>query len=121
VVERHFGADSLTLAIQVRLPRSSEGRTNADARANTLPRSLGRTLSHTHTVTRTRTSDCAQDGASAGQTVPHVHVHVLPRKAGDFKENDEIYDAIDEAAKDMARWVQTGGETVLAIQCVPGK
>ncbi|KAG1671713.1 hypothetical protein FOA52_007505 [Chlamydomonas sp. UWO 241] len=44
-----------------------------------------------------------QDGASAGQTVPHVHVHVLPRKAGDFKENDEVYDAIDEAAKGMAR------------------
>ncbi|KAI3420473.1 uncharacterized protein J3R85_012778 [Psidium guajava] len=42
-----------------------------------------------------------QDGPQAGQTVPHVHVHILPRKAGDFKENDEIYDAIDEKEKEL--------------------
>lgn len=34
---------------------------------------------------------CVQDGASAGQTVPHVHVHILPRKEGDFANNDDIY------------------------------
>ncbi|GIL98845.1 hypothetical protein Vretimale_4153 [Volvox reticuliferus] len=39
-----------------------------------------------------------QDGAFAGQTVPHVHIHVLPRKAGDFPRNDEVYDAIDHKA-----------------------
>ncbi|XP_072641673.1 bis(5'-adenosyl)-triphosphatase isoform X2 [Canis lupus baileyi] len=33
-----------------------------------------------------------QDGPEAGQTVKHVHVHVLPRKAGDFHKNDSIYD-----------------------------
>ncbi|XP_051804063.1 bis(5'-adenosyl)-triphosphatase isoform X2 [Acanthochromis polyacanthus] len=33
-----------------------------------------------------------QDGPEAGQTVKHVHVHVLPRKAGDFERNDSIYD-----------------------------
>ncbi|GLI68682.1 hypothetical protein VaNZ11_013168, partial [Volvox africanus] len=54
VVEPHYGARSLTLAIQ--------------------------------------------DGAFAGQTVPHVHIHVLPRKAGDFPRNDEVYDAIDHKA-----------------------
>ncbi|KAL3148982.1 hypothetical protein ABBQ32_001838 [Trebouxia sp. C0010 RCD-2024] len=37
-----------------------------------------------------------QDGPAAGQSVPHLHVHVLPRKAGDFANNDEIYDAIDD-------------------------
>eukprot|EP00268_Persea_americana_P039303 TRINITY_DN38914_c0_g1_i3.p2 TRINITY_DN38914_c0_g1~~TRINITY_DN38914_c0_g1_i3.p2 ORF type:complete len:108 (+),score=29.09 TRINITY_DN38914_c0_g1_i3:1007-1330(+) len=36
-----------------------------------------------------------QDGPQAGQTVPHVHIHVIPRKGGDFENNDEIYDAID--------------------------
>ncbi|CAK9134896.1 unnamed protein product [Ilex paraguariensis] len=36
-----------------------------------------------------------QDGPQAGQTVPHVHIHILPRKSGDFEKNDEIYDAID--------------------------
>ncbi|EFJ22751.1 hypothetical protein SELMODRAFT_104256, partial [Selaginella moellendorffii] len=42
-----------------------------------------------------------QDGPQAGQTVPHVHIHVLPRKASDFEKNDEIYDAIDDKAKAM--------------------
>lgn len=33
-----------------------------------------------------------QDGPEAGQTVPHVHVHVLPRTKGDLgKEPDEVY------------------------------
>uniref|UniRef100_A0A452EWX0 Bis(5'-adenosyl)-triphosphatase n=1 Tax=Capra hircus TaxID=9925 RepID=A0A452EWX0_CAPHI len=35
-----------------------------------------------------------QDGPEAGQTVKHVHIHVLPRKAGDFHRNDSIYDAM---------------------------
>ncbi|XP_039166955.1 bifunctional bis(5'-adenosyl)-triphosphatase/adenylylsulfatase FHIT [Eucalyptus grandis] len=42
-----------------------------------------------------------QDGPQAGQTVPHVHIHIVPRKAGDFKENDEIYDAIDQKEKEL--------------------
>lgn len=33
-----------------------------------------------------------QDGPEAGQTVPHVHVHVLPRTKDDLgKEPDEVY------------------------------
>ncbi|XP_051143305.1 bifunctional bis(5'-adenosyl)-triphosphatase/adenylylsulfatase FHIT isoform X2 [Andrographis paniculata] len=42
-----------------------------------------------------------QDGPQAGQTVPHVHIHVIPRKGGDFKKNDEIYDAIDLKEKEL--------------------
>ncbi|VAI30195.1 unnamed protein product [Triticum turgidum subsp. durum] len=41
-----------------------------------------------------------QDGPQAGQTVPHVHIHVIPRKKGDFENNDEIYD-IDVKEKEM--------------------
>ncbi|CAM2116576.1 unnamed protein product [Caretta caretta] len=36
-----------------------------------------------------------QDGPEAGQTVKHVHVHVLPRKVGDFSRNDSVYDELD--------------------------
>ncbi|CAI7863869.1 unnamed protein product [Closterium sp. NIES-54] len=32
-----------------------------------------------------------QDGPAAGQTVAHVHVHVMPRREGDFVPNDKIY------------------------------
>jgi diadenosine tetraphosphate (Ap4A) HIT family hydrolase len=40
-----------------------------------------------------------QDGPAAGQTVAHVHIHVMPRKPGDFEPNDKVYDAIDGAEK----------------------
>ncbi|XP_039981531.1 bis(5'-adenosyl)-triphosphatase [Xiphias gladius] len=52
LVERHFGATSLTIAIQ--------------------------------------------DGPEAGQTVKHVHVHVLPRKKGDFEQNDSVYEELQK-------------------------
>ncbi|KAG4989533.1 hypothetical protein JHK85_032516 [Glycine max] len=42
-----------------------------------------------------------QDGPQAGQMVPHVHIHLIPRKSGDFEKNDEIYDAIDEKEKEL--------------------
>lgn len=44
-----------------------------------------------------------QDGPQAGQTVAHVHIHIVPRKAGDFEKNDEIYDAIDVKEKELAQ------------------
>ena len=36
-----------------------------------------------------------QDGVSAGQSVPHVHVHILPRSDGDLERNDEVYDKLE--------------------------
>lgn len=58
-----------------------------------------------------------QDGRDAGQTVDHVHVHVLPRRRGDFARNDEIYDQLDRhevrpliAVDDAARVARTDNE-----------
>ncbi|KAI7862083.1 HIT-like domain-containing protein [Spinellus fusiger] len=38
-----------------------------------------------------------QDGPEAGQSVPHVHMHVIPRRKKDWKNNDDIYDALDSS------------------------
>ncbi|ETO81155.1 hypothetical protein F444_04476 [Phytophthora nicotianae P1976] len=37
-----------------------------------------------------------QDGKEAGQTVKHVHIHVIPRTAHDFERNDDIYTEIEK-------------------------
>ena len=39
-----------------------------------------------------------QDGTGAGQSVPHVHIHILPRYCGDLERNDDIYNALEEWA-----------------------
>ncbi|THH08478.1 hypothetical protein EW145_g2684 [Phellinidium pouzarii] len=49
-----------------------------------------------------------QDGKAAGQSVPHVHVHILPRKLagrGDLFEhnNDDIYPALEDAEAALPR------------------
>ncbi|XP_042311308.1 bis(5'-adenosyl)-triphosphatase isoform X1 [Sceloporus undulatus] len=49
-----------------------------------------------------------QDGPEAGQTVKHVHVHILPRRAGDFSRNDNIYNELQhhdkEAEESPSKW-----------------
>ncbi|XP_070495988.1 nitrilase and fragile histidine triad fusion protein NitFhit [Chironomus tepperi] len=46
------------------------------------------------------TTITVQDGEFAGQTVKHVHCHVMPRKPGDFENNDEIYVKLNEHDKE---------------------
>ncbi|XP_048741838.2 nitrilase and fragile histidine triad fusion protein NitFhit-like [Ostrea edulis] len=42
-----------------------------------------------------------QDGPDSGQTVEHVHVHILPRKPGDLPNNDDIYRELAHHDKDI--------------------
>ncbi|CAO1615120.1 unnamed protein product [Sympodiomycopsis kandeliae] len=49
-----------------------------------------------HLLGCTSTTISIQDGAEAGQSVNHLHVHILPRKVGDFVVNDKIYEHLEK-------------------------
>lgn len=44
-----------------------------------------------------------QDGQDAGQSVPHVHAHIIPRKKHDLPEPDAIYAMMESEDGDLAR------------------
>ena len=47
-----------------------------------------------------------QDGADAGQSVPHLHAHIIPRKQSDMDAhggNDRIYEQLEGDDGDVGR------------------
>ena len=88
----------------------------------TLAKRVGSVLEAHHGATSL--TFAIQDGPQAGQTVPHVHVHVLPRRAGDFENNDEVYDRIEESGervgeRDAAAAAAAGERLDLDVDRVP--
>ena len=49
------------------------------------------------------TTFAIQDGIDAGQTIAHVHTHVIPRRKDDFAFNDAVYDAIEKPKENRKR------------------
>ena len=50
-----------------------------------------------------------QDGADAGQSVPHLHTHIIPRKRQDLQEqggNDAIYGMLEGEEGDVGKHLQ---------------
>nr|CAH0105218.1 unnamed protein product [Daphnia galeata] len=54
-----------------------------------------------------------QDGPDAGQSVQHVHVHIMPRRSKDFEENDEIYEELNNHDKGPAVQWRTKKEMMI--------
>ncbi|KAI4152851.1 MAG: hypothetical protein LQ340_002678 [Diploschistes diacapsis] len=54
-----------------------------------------------------------QDGADAGQSVPHVHAHIIPRKAQDLEERgggDAIYAMLEGEEGDVGKHLKERNE-----------
>ncbi|KAJ5173671.1 Histidine triad (HIT) protein [Penicillium coprophilum] len=67
-------------------------------------RRVGRMVERVYSATSLNIA--VQDGAHAGQSVPHVHAHIIPRKAADLDHaggTDAVYDLLDGDEGDLGK------------------
>jgi bis(5'-adenosyl)-triphosphatase len=48
--------------------------------------------------------------------VQHVHVHIIPRKGGDLKNNDEIYERLDKKDSEPPRTSEDMAQEALELR-----
>jgi bis(5'-adenosyl)-triphosphatase len=46
-----------------------------------------------------------QDGAQAGQSVAHLHTHIIPRKRQDLPNTDDIYKRMDGVEGNVGQYL----------------
>ncbi|KAF8476845.1 HIT-like domain-containing protein [Kalaharituber pfeilii] len=56
-----------------------------------------------------------QDGKFAGQSVPHVHTHIIPRRHKDLKHSDDIYALIESDAGDLGKIFREQGQSIPSV------
>ncbi|OQR80303.1 nitrilase and fragile histidine triad fusion protein NitFhit-like [Tropilaelaps mercedesae] len=58
-----------------------------------------------------------QDGALAGRSIDHLHVHILPRHKGDFKRDNDVYVELqDHKSKKRVRSQEEMAEEALRLR-----